>query len=48
MIKIIGQIEKSTKEIDYQTDHEGGKYAVIRYRRKKDGKVYRTKILHGV
>ena len=47
MKKIISETAKSTKEIEYCTDGQGGKYAVVRYRRKSDGKVYRTRFYHG-
>ena len=43
----LSETKHSIKTITYTDDGMGGNYAVIRYIRKSDGKVFRTRIIHG-
>ena len=43
----LSETKHSIKTITYTDDGTGGNYAVIRCIRKSDGKVFRTRIIHG-
>ncbi len=44
---ILKETAKSIKSIRYETGNMGSKYAVVKYRRKSDGKVYRSRMIQG-
>ena len=43
----LSETKHSIKTITYTDDGLGGNYAVTRHTRKSDGKVFRTRIIHG-